>query len=150
MCLSISCPEETGLTQSDASAPQDRAPREASRRALLRGESIASVLNTLIRWTGLVLIAFFAYRSIDVLAGETTGADIGISVGLLASVPVSQAVAWILGAGGMAFGLLERRLRKNTIERLQSRIKSLETQADPGRTSSLLTPRGETRQEDKL
>jgi len=41
------------------------------------------------------------------------------------------------------------KLKKDAIERMAGRIKELETKMDPGRSSSRLTPRGETRSEDK-
>lgn len=41
----------------------------------------------------------------------------------------------------------ERGIRRNTVERMHAQIKELETEIDPGRTTSGLTPRGETPKE---
>lgn len=109
-------------------------------------EAVTSVLNNLVRWAGAVLIARYGYLSISELAGQTTFADIGVNI--LSDLRVSQAVAWLLGGGGVAYGLQQRKLRRDTVERLQGRISSFEKALDPGRTSSQLTPRGETRPED--
>jgi hypothetical protein len=103
-------------------------------------------LNNAICYGGLVGIFYFIYQSVAVLAGKATVADIGIK--FLAELGISEALAWLLAGGGMLYGFGQRRLRKNTIERLQSRNQSLEQSLDPNRTSSRLTPRGDTRPED--
>ena len=127
-----------------------RAELEAELRLLRRhrsAEAATSVVNNLTRWGGLTAIAYFAYRAIDSLAGEATTADIGL--GFLTSIKVSTATSWATGLCGVAYGLLQRALRKNTIERLQSRITELESKVDPKRSSSKLTARGDTRPEDE-
>ena len=111
-------------------------------------EAIASVANTVTKWGALVLIAFFGYRAVDVLAGQETLADIGIR--FLADIRVSTAVGWLSGLLGVGYGIRQRALRYNTIERLQTRIRELESAIDPKRSSSKLTTRGQTRPEDEL
>jgi hypothetical protein len=110
-------------------------------------ESVTSVLNNLIRWGGAIAIARYGYLSIASLAGESTMADIGVNV--LADFRISQALAWVLAGGTTMYGLSQKKLRRDTVERLQSRIQAYELEQDPGRTTSRLTPRGETRPEDK-
>jgi hypothetical protein len=92
-------------------------------------------------------IVYFIYLSIAALAGQVTLASIGISI--LGNVTVSDAVAYIFGGGGIIYGLNERRVRKSTVERVQGRNVSLEKRLDPGRTSSQLTPRGDTHPDDQ-
>lgn len=116
-------------------------------RQRTRLEVIASFAHAVIRWAGAVLIAYFGYRTVAVLAGETTTANIGIR--FLADLRVSEAVAWIFGASGVAYGLRQRTLRRSTVERLHGRIESFEKQLDPRRSSSQLTSRGETKPEDQ-
>jgi hypothetical protein len=108
--------------------------------------SIASVINTLIRWAGIVGIVYCIYLSINALAGRQTIAN--IAVNFLGSLTVSKSVAYILGGGGVIYGVAERKLRQRTIKRLQGRIQQLETARDPKRTSSRLTERGETNPSD--
>jgi hypothetical protein len=115
-------------------------------RQLRTSEGFVSVFNTLIKWGGLLGISYFAYLSIDALAGQTTAADIGIK--FLADVKVSEAVAWIFGGSGIAYGLRQRKLRRDTVERVQRRVEGLEKEIDPKRSSSELTRRGETPPED--
>jgi len=122
---------------------------EALNEKFGKWEAIAGISRDFFRWSGLVGLAFFGYKSIEALSGTTTVADIGLSLRTFASVKVSQLVAWMFGAGGVAYGLGQRRLRRDTVERLQGRIKRYETLVDPDRSSSSLTPRGETRPEDQ-
>ncbi len=110
--------------------------------------NITTVLIYLIKYGALVAIFYFGYLSVLALAGKYTFADIGIS--LLGDVNISVTLAWIFGVGGVFYGMRQRKVRKDTVERLQGRIQSLETQIDHKRTTSQLTPRGDTREEDKL
>ncbi len=97
----------------------------------------------LISWGFLSLIFYFAYLMIDSLAGQETQANIGISMFF-----DWRSLGILLGAGGIAYGWRERRLRQSTVQRLQPRIQELERLLDPGRTTSLLTEKGETNPED--
>lgn len=107
----------------------------------------ATILNDLFRWVGLCVIAYFGYLSIDKLAGESTTADIGLS--LWANIELSDVFGCVFGVGGAGYGLRQRSLRKSTVERLHSRIRHLEVKQDSGRTSSGLTPRGDTHPKDR-
>jgi hypothetical protein len=109
-------------------------------------EGIVSVFNNLIRWAGAVAIAYFGFRGVAALAGQQTAADIGIK--FLADVRVSEALAWIFGTSGLAYGWRQRKLRRDTVERIQSRVEKYEKSIDPSRSSSTLTRRGETKPED--
>jgi hypothetical protein len=113
-------------------------------------EAIASVLRSFFKWGGLVGIFYFLSRMVEDLAGQTTYADVGIDVGILAEVGTSHFLAWGLAVAAVLWALFERRLRRTTIERLTGRNRELEESIDPNRSSSNLTPRGKTRPEDKL
>jgi len=133
-----------------AKPSRTRADVEAENRVLRRyrqAEGVASILYNIVRWGGIVLVARYGYLSLDTLAGDRTTADIGIK--LLADVRISQALAWLLAGSGTAYGLAQRKLRRDTVQRLQQRNEELELRLDPKRSSSRLTPRGETRPEDK-
>lgn len=109
-------------------------------------DRIASVFETLIRFGSLTAIAGFAFLSIRSLAGQATFADIGIRV--ITDMRLSEAFAYIFGAGGVAYGLGERRLRQNRTRRFTARTAALEQRQDPNRSSSHLTTRGTTRKGD--
>jgi hypothetical protein len=106
----------------------------------------ASVANNLIRWGGLVAIFYFIYRSIGALAGNTTVANIGLTV--FGDVKLSDVFGYVFGGSGVAYGLAQKRLRRNKTHYLQGRIKDLETKLDPQRTSSGLTTHGDTHPKD--
>lgn len=110
-------------------------------------EGLIAVAHSVVRWGGAIVIMRYGYLSIVVLAGEHTFADIGVNV--LADVRISQALAWLLAGSGVTYGLSERKLRKDTVERIQGRNQALELRLNPIRTSSQLTPRGDTREEDR-
>ena len=127
-----------------------RAELEAELRLLKSQRAAAawaSVLNSLIKWTGATAIAYCGYLSIDTLAGKTTAADIGVE--LLANIRLSEVFAYLFGVGAVGYGLAQRQLRRSTVERLQGRVRTLEQVRDSGRTSSGLTPRGDTHPKDK-
>lgn len=128
-------------------ATDRREGREISFK-LQRAQIWASVANNVARWAGGVGIVFFAYKTVATLAGETTVADIGIKV--LADVRFSEVFAWIFGASGVGYGWRQRKLRRDTIERLSGRQQALEKGIDPKRSSSELTTRGDTNPEDRL
>jgi hypothetical protein len=111
-------------------------------------DAIDANLRLIIRYGFLALVAFFAYRAIDVLAGKHTLADLGVKI--LADVKIGNAVSYAVGGGGIAYGARQRKLRGDTIQKMGKRIKELETAVDPGRSSSGLTERGHTRPEDEL
>lgn len=128
------------------SVPELQAENRVLRRFRFT-EGVASVLNRAIAWVGIVLLARYGYLTVAALAGKTTAADIGIKV--LGDVRVSEVLAWLFGGGGIAYGLGQRKLRRDTIERQAERVRSLEEKVDPRRSSSKLTKRGTTRPEDR-
>ena len=130
---------------SKKTAAQLRAENQALKR-FRASQGFISVLNNLIKWGALVVIAWLMSETIGTLAGKTTIAEIGI--GFLADVRISEAVAWIFGVSGTAYGLGQRKLRRKGIARLEERATRNEKKIDPGRSSSRLTPTGETREED--
>ena len=111
-------------------------------------EGIVQVVTSAIRWGAIVLIVRYGYLSIEALSGQQTLADIGVN--FLTHIKVSVAVAWSVAAGGVLYGMKQRKLRRDTVERLQKRNQELESRIDPNRSSSELTSRGDTRPEDKL
>lgn len=110
--------------------------------------NITAVSIYFIKYGALVAVSYFGYLAVLALAGKYTFADIGIS--FLSDLTISVSLAWVFGIVGVIYGLQQRKVRKDTVERLQNRIQTLEMSIDPRRTTSQLTPRGDTREEDKL
>ena len=130
-------------------ARKSRTVLEAENKVLRRvstTQAIASVLNNLIRWGGLVIISYWIYLSVTALAGKSTMADIGVTV--FADIRASEVLSWIFGIGGIGYGWRQKSLRQDTTERLQGRIKAFETEKDPNRSTSGLTERGMTHPKD--
>lgn len=88
------------------------------------------------------------YLSISALSGRQTLASIGFH--LIGDLKISQALAYLFGAGGITYGYRERKLRRDKTEYLATRNAKLEQKINPSRTSSNLTTRGTTSPEDEL
>jgi hypothetical protein len=107
-----------------------------------RSAGVVDVLTSLIRWSGLVAIAYFGASGVSALAGTSTDAKIGVN--FLADVRVSSVVSWLVASGGVGYGLRQRQLRRQTVERLGNRVPKLERSIDERRSSSGLSPTGST------
>lgn len=116
-------------------------------KAAKRSDGVVALGTTATKWIGLGVIAHYAYLSIDALAGKETSAL--INLGVLGNVEVSLGLSITVTAISVAYALQQRKLRRDTVERLQLRITEFEKQIDPKRSSSQLTTRGETRPEDR-
>lgn len=102
---------------------------------------LTAFFGTAVRWGCALAIVRYGYLSIEALAGQQTMANVGINV--LGEMKVNQALAWVLAVCGGGYGAQQRKLRKDTVERLSERCRSLESKLDPKRTSSELSPRGD-------
>jgi hypothetical protein len=117
-------------------------------RRRLRADQTTTILTTSIRWGCAAGIAYFGYRSLGVLAGQNTTLSVILKV--LVNKHVVTLIALLCGAGGVSYGLGERGVRKRSVERLQRRIEKFERGIDPGRSSSGLTPRGDTPENERI
>jgi hypothetical protein len=107
-----------------------------------RSESIATVTQNICKWGGLSFIAYCASSATIALAGQTTVANIGVQI--LGNMRVSVGLAWTCGIVGVIYGLRQRKLRKDVIERYAGLKADHEKEIDPRRSSSRLTARGDT------
>ena len=130
------------------------------------GNNITKIIRDIIKWGAIVAIVYYGYLSIDTLSGRTTKANIDINAqGVLslnegsgaqgatkdAELPVCRIViliALIFGIGGVVYGRRQAKLRKDVIERHHYLVQKAEKRIDPGRSTSQLTQRGDTRPED--
>lgn len=103
--------------------------------------------NMTIRWAGICVLAFCAWKSVQALAGKETLAKIFVQV--FANATFSQVVTSTLGGSGVVYGLYQRRIARKVVKRYGSRLANLESAIDPERTSSNLDPSGTTRLEDR-
>jgi hypothetical protein len=112
-----------------------------------RIDAATTILSHVIRWGVLLGLGRYAYLGVVVLAGKQTLAHIVLE--FLANLRVSQTIAYLFGAGGIIYGVGERRLRQRNIERHSAQKNELERIIDPKRTSSNISERGTTRPGDK-
>ena len=127
------------------------------------GNNITKVIRDLIKYGCLLGISYFAYSSIDSLSGATTQANINIkaegsvnlgtgekdiSIGLPEWYKGTLFLALIFGVGGIAYGRIQAKLRKDVIQRYHPTMQEAERRVDNMRSSSELTERGDTRPED--
>lgn len=93
-------------------------------------------------------IAWMFYLSIDVgtknLGGKATIATISV----IADVTVKDVALIVVAFGGLFYGRQQGSLRRDYIKRLSQQQKELEARIDPSRTSSGLTPEGDTNPKD--
>jgi hypothetical protein len=111
-------------------------------------DSVTPIVMRAIPWLGAFLICLTLYWMVDALAGEITFAWFDFRM-LLNSNFLPILVGLLVGGSGVTYGIVQKRLKGQVTERLQSRIQYLEQQNDPDRTSSLLTASGETNPDDE-
>lgn len=98
-------------------------------------------------WAGIGWCATQFRDAAIAYAGKASSANFVVT--FLANIKVVWALSVTLSGISIALYLRERRLHRETRERLTARTVLLEKRIDAGRTSSMLTPKGLTRQEDE-
>ncbi len=97
--------------------------------ALLRKErtvdTIASVLATATGFGGLIAIVYFLNKTLEALPAGATSADI------IDAFPCSTQLSWVLGLGGVIYGLRQRSRTRQRVAHFQARIDKLERSLDP-------------------
>jgi hypothetical protein len=105
--------------------------------------------RTAIRTVGWVACAFFAYKAIGQVSGQTTVISVAINVILNALVDLKFALTITLAGVCAAWAVAERILRHRAVARLGARNARWETMLDSKRTTSGLTVEGKTNPIDK-
>lgn len=117
--------------------------------AFQRTDERYKTVRTLIRTAGWVVGAVILYLIVIELAGKDTTVNVLASMLVSLLVDIKFTLVAVLAVTTTIWAFVERGFRRNKVEALQARIRTLETQIDPGRTSSGLTPRGETNPVDR-
>ncbi len=97
-----------------------------------------------------VLIGYGVHElrvAIEALAGYST--SLKVAMNLEVNRNLVDAAAIVFGGGGIAYGLRERKLKRDKTQSMASRITQLELGYDPKRSSSGLLPDGRTNPSDK-
>ena len=116
---------------------QNPTPYDA-KRFFIWGQ-IFRAFNRLVTAGLLLGLAYFAYKSVEVLAGKETLVDASLS--LLKS---SYGLPWLFAVLVSLWAVGERRLRYRKTESMEAHIRELERHIDPGRTSSGLLRTGQS------
>jgi hypothetical protein len=123
--------------------------RARERVALLKVDQRYRTARTLIR-AGFGAFAFWClYLATDTVAGKTTAFQAALTVGFSLLWDIRFVVAFSLAGAATAWGTAERMLRHRKVNYLQGRIKELEEQIDPKRSTSGLTTKGRTHPRDR-
>ena len=119
-----------------------------------KGDVINRTVQTLAKYGAAVGIAYFFYKAVEVsvisLNGKTTTADVRFEaiIDWVSDPNSTSVISALFGIAGIIYGRLQFNLKKDVVERFHQYQEKYETLVDPGRTSSRLTKRGETRPED--
>ena len=98
-------------------------------------------------WLGIGWCAHEISKTFIAYAGRDSIADLTLRV--LANISVVWELSLTLSGISVTLYVRERKLHRDTRERLTARVTELELKIDPKRTSSHLTPRGQTRKDDE-
>ncbi len=107
-----------------------------------RTDRTAEVLNTIIKYGSLLGCVAMITAAVKTFAGQHTFADLGFK--FIADWKISDSVFAVFGGGGVAFGMRQRKLRRDNIQAMGGPSKAREQALDPKRSSSKLTARGTT------
>jgi hypothetical protein len=117
-------------------------------RTVTWSTAITKICKYFFSATATVAIFWFIFLSIDSLAGDETSATINVVFDVLKNRSIATFAPWGFGAGGIAYGWLQHRIRIAKVARLSEQNKLLERKLDKGRQSSRLNQEGSARRED--
>lgn len=102
----------------------------------------AKLLDQSIKWGAMTLIAWFFFGTVTHLS--ITGLGEAVAALSKADCVIFVILGIFIGSLGIIYGLNQRRMRKETVAHIYFIKEALERRLDPDRTSSKLTPEGET------
>ncbi|MDF1790252.1 MAG: hypothetical protein P1U88_00005 [Thalassobaculaceae bacterium] len=103
--------------------------------------------RTALRCGAVVGVAWLLGDAVKQFAGEETSIFVSAFFSLVADIKFAVAVTLAGGAAGWA--MVERWLRHRKVDQLQGRVRDLELDIDPRRSTSGLTTKGKTNPSDK-
>ncbi len=115
-----------------------------SRRYLLTVGIIKIIEISL--WGFILLgVVYLVTDCLKSFAGKISIADLKFLGDLKVNKFVFEIILAFLSLSGVSYGVVERKMRKRYVKRYTDRIKELESQIDPKRTTSGLTQTGDQR-----
>jgi hypothetical protein len=119
----------------------------AERLAFLQVDSIYRTVRTAIHAITICVVAYFALQAIRSLAGTNT--SVFVSIILNALVDLKFVFSVTLAGSCAVWAICERKLRHRKVADLSGRLRMLEQEIDPNRSSSQLTAHGKTNPSDR-
>lgn len=117
-------------------------------RLISRGiDGLAALGRTGLTVLAVIFLGFYAKEVLVAFASKETAATLALN--LVANLQADRWFAYLVGGGGVGYGLVERHLRRRNIRRLTRHTAEVEKRLHGARTSSGLTPEGKTRREDR-
>jgi hypothetical protein len=108
-----------------------------------------STFRTFIRSLCWAVVGYFGFGTVSQFAGHSTDLNVALSLVISALFKFELLIAIALTGVACAWAAAERVLRHRKVEKLQGRIRELETAVDPDRSTSGLTTKGQTNPIDK-
>lgn len=129
-------------------------------------DAISKSFQALVKYGVFLGLGYFGFRSVKEIAGQITVADIKAIIEIVWSEKAGDSapqslfqhlsywligtiLPWLLGIAGFIYGRNQKKLRGQTFDRLQGRIKDLELRIDPNRSTSGLDGGEETNDADR-
>jgi hypothetical protein len=110
-------------------------------------DQIFRTLRTVVRGAYGIGGAYIALLMVQSLAGQTTSVLVTILIEAFVNLRFAGVAAVILALAGWGYG--ERQIRKRQTDRWHRRVRVLEQVIDHNRSTSTLTPRGDTNPRDR-
>lgn len=130
-----------------ATSPRARISPEAREIEFHRTDQRYRTARSLGRYSVIAFGLWQGRLALEALAGQKTELYLEALLGAFAAVHVA---VWIGLAGATTvWALAERKLRHRVIVRLHTRIREIEMERDPNRSSSGLTTKGQTNPTDR-
>lgn len=99
-------------------------------------------VRSTVKWAAIAFFGYEAAQTLQSFAGHETGVTIAVSAWLQTKVGLTVGGSLTIGGLGIGYGNWQARLRRRAITRMGNRPRELETQIDPGRSSSGLMQDG--------
>src|SRR5688572_5621132 len=103
-------------------------------------DHVGTILNTSTKFGFLALVFYFIRGGLIALSGQTTIANLGLTVA--SDLTVVDTVEAIVMSTAVIYGLWERKQRHSKTKYFANRLSQLERSIDPRRSSSKLMPSG--------
>jgi hypothetical protein len=103
-----------------------------------------------VRVAGACFVAWVAFGAIRTFAGQSTELSVALSLALTALFEIKFVAAITLAGSCAVWAVAERIVRRWKTDQLARRIRELETEIDPNRSTSGLTSTGRTNPRDRM